>query len=107
MAHRTQLTQAEEHLRRARQDLPVSAQVLHCVADLLSSEVAEDVLTQYMLGLAFATAGFTVLAQYPRAVQDTALDRALAVLPDETALAPDITAGEYALHVRRAAGSLT
>lgn len=99
--------QAEESLRRARQDQPVAAQLLHQVADLLSSQVSDQPVTQHMLGLAFTTAGHTVLAQYPRAVQNTALDRALAALPNSDDLAPGITAGEYALHVRRAAGSLT
>lgn len=99
--------QAEEHLRRARQDLPVGAQVLHTVADTLSTVTPDLPATQDTLCLAFAQAGYLVLAQYPRAVQDAALDRALAVLPNSDDLAPNITDGEYALHVRRAAGSLT
>ncbi|MFE6079995.1 hypothetical protein [Streptomyces virginiae] len=99
--------QAEEGLRRARTDLPVAAQVLHVVADTLSTLAPGQPLTEDTLRLAFAQAGYLVLAQYPRAVQDAALDRALAVLPNSDDLAPGITAGEYALHVRRAAGSLT
>ncbi|MFD4934476.1 hypothetical protein [Streptomyces virginiae] len=107
MAHRTDLRQADEALRRARTDLPVAAQVLHAVADTLSTTAPGQPLTEDTLRLAFTQAGYLVLAQYPRAVQDTATDRAIAALPNSDDLAPGITAGEYALHVRRAAGSLT
>jgi hypothetical protein len=103
----THLSQQDEHLRRARENLPVAAQLLHVVADLLSDYQPEQPATTIALGMAFTAAGSEVLAQYPRAVQDHALDRALAALPDEANLPIGITGGELALHLRKAAGSLT
>ncbi|MCX5587568.1 hypothetical protein [Streptomyces erythrochromogenes] len=99
--------QADEHLRRSRQDLPVAAQLLHVVADLLSDYQPEQPATTTALGMAFTAAGSEILAKYPRAVQDHALDRALAALPNEANLPIGITGGELALHLRKAAGSLT
>ncbi|MEU6756955.1 hypothetical protein [Streptomyces sp. NPDC046685] len=107
MGHRTQLSQEDEHLRRAREDLPVAAQLLYAVADLLSDYQPEQPANTTALGMAFTAAGAGVLAKYPRAVQDHALDRALAALPDEANLTAGITGGELALHLRKAAGSLT
>ncbi|MFD6968359.1 hypothetical protein [Streptomyces sp. NPDC059949] len=99
--------QAEEALRRARQDLPVAAQLLHTVADLLSDYQPEQPANTTAIGMAFTAAGADVLGQYPRAVREHALDRALAALPDEANLPVGITGGELALHLRKAAGSLT
>ncbi|THA82743.1 hypothetical protein [Streptomyces sp. A0592] len=99
--------QADEHLRRARQDMPVAAQVLHYVADRLSDYQPEQPANRYALGMAFTAAGADILGEYPPAVQEHALDRALAALPDEDSLPKGITGGELALHIRRAAGSLT
>lgn len=107
MTHRTQLSQEDEGLRRAREGMPVAAQLLHAVADLLSSYQPEQPATSMALGMAFTAAGASVLSQYPHAVQEHALDRALAALPNETDLPVGVTGGELALHLRKAAGSLT
>ncbi|MFE3762291.1 hypothetical protein ACFXPI_11060 [Streptomyces sp. NPDC059104] len=98
-------TQQDEHLRRARQDLSVAAQLLHAVADLIGGHKPEERLTTTALGLAFATAGANVLAQYPGAVRDAALLRALAALValNDDSIAQGITGGEYALRLRLAA----
>ncbi|MFD0358289.1 hypothetical protein ACFVHW_31850 [Streptomyces sp. NPDC127110] len=105
MTHRTDLAQPDEALRRAREDLPVAAQLLHAVADLISDHQPEQALTTTALGLAFATAGANVLAQYPGAVRDVALLRALAALValNDDSLTQGVTGGEYALRLRLAA----
>lgn len=103
MAHRTDLPQADEALRRARQNMPVAAQLLHAVADLLSGHQPEEPVTNRGAGLAFTYAGLAVLAGYPQAVQDVALDRALAATPEAR---PGETGGEWALRLRAAAGSV-
>ncbi|MFJ1865524.1 hypothetical protein ACIOD1_12915 [Streptomyces sp. NPDC088097] len=103
MTHRTQLNQAEEHLRRSRENLPVAAQLLYAVADLLVDAQPAEPVTNRVAGLAFTYAGLAVLAQYPQAVQDAALDRALAVVPEAR---PSETGGEWALRLRAAAGSV-
>ncbi|MET8297415.1 hypothetical protein ABZW02_25655 [Streptomyces sp. NPDC005180] len=99
----TQLNQAEEHLRRAREDMPVAAQLLHAVADLLSGTEPEQPVTNRTAGLAFTYAGLAVLAPYPQAVRDAALDRALATLPEAR---PAETGGEWAIRLRAAARSV-
>ncbi|MEW1638632.1 hypothetical protein AB0469_31810 [Streptomyces sp. NPDC093801] len=101
----TQLTQAEEHLRRAREGLTVAAQLLHAVADLISDHQPEQPISTMALGLAFSAAGADILAPYPRAVRDHALLKALAVEPitDQDVIAQGITGGEYALRLRQAA----
>ncbi|MFD8577171.1 hypothetical protein ACFV1H_17795 [Streptomyces virginiae] len=99
--------QAEEGLRRARQDMPVAAQLLHAVADTLSDYQPGQPATPETLRTAFTNAGADVLGQYPPVVREHALDRALSVLPNEADLPPDVTSGELALHLRKAAGSLT
>ncbi|AZM91448.1 hypothetical protein [Streptomyces sp. W1SF4] len=106
MTHRTDLAQPDEALRRAREDLPVAAQLLHAVADLISDHQPEQPLTTTALGLAFSSAGANVLAQYPGAVRDAALLKALAALValgDGDVITQGITGGEYALRLRLAA----
>ncbi|MFG2617790.1 hypothetical protein ACGFXC_09175 [Streptomyces sp. NPDC048507] len=99
----TYRNQAEEALYRTREDLPVAAQLLHAVADLLTSHRPEDPVTTHTLGLAFTYAGVDVLARYPSAVRDDALARAMRLLPSDSTLAPAVTGGEYALQLRAAA----
>jgi hypothetical protein len=95
--------QAEEGLRRARENLSVTAQLLHAVADALSNHEPTDPVSIRSLGRAFTQAGAELLAQYPRAVREVALDRALDALPHAPAVRSTLTDGEYALQLRLAA----
>lgn len=95
--------QAEEHLRRALTDLPVTAQLLLAAAAHLTCTHPDAALTPSALGRAFAAAGAAVLAPYPDVVRAAALDRLTTALADHDAGAP-ITNGEYALWLRAAAG---
>lgn len=95
--------QAEEALRRTRENLSVTAQLLHAVADVLSNSQPTDPVSIRSLGRAFTQAGAELLAQYPRAVREAALDRALDALPHAPAVRTALTDGEYALQLRAAA----
>ncbi|MFD9569969.1 hypothetical protein ACFWBI_09005 [Streptomyces sp. NPDC059982] len=102
----TYRNQAEEHLRRSRENLPVAAQLLYAVADLISDHQPEQPINTMTLGLAFSAAGANVLAQYPRAVRHHALLQvrsAFVPFTDEDVIAQGITGGEYALRLRLAA----
>lgn len=95
----TQLNQAEEHLRRAR-DLTPAGQFLLATADALVTVDTDQPVGHIILGLALTTAGLATIGQYPHAVQDDVIRRAGAVLPP---VRTGITIGEYAVLLRDAA----
>lgn len=97
---RTQLSQADEALQRARATRSAASRLLLAAADLLASQPEQPVDDLDLLG-AFAAAGASVLAQCSRAVRDAALTRARRAI--SAAVGPASTGAEYALQLSLAA----